>query len=380
MGRVRRGESGSERRRPLPSPAQRAAVSAAPPAPRQDPFALAAPELDAVAERLRRCVVATAAPVLREAAAYLFRAGAGGKCVRPAVVLLVSTALAPDGGPTAADATVCDRPPSTPPAGRRRAQALAEIAETIHAASLLHDDVIDSATMRRGLAALNAVAGNKVSVLAGDFLLARASVTLASLRDHGVTALMSQVIEDLVAGEIAQMTGGGAGAGCLAAYERRCFLKTASLFAHAARSAALLAAPASPAAADAAFQYGKSLGLAFQVVDDALDYEAPPLLGKPALADARAGLVTAPAILAASTQPELAALIARRFKRAGDADAARRLVAAGRGCDAARALAATHAASAVAALDALPPPAHDDAVAARDALVGLADAVLKRRA
>jgi len=316
--------------------------------------------------------------VLREAAAYLFRAGAGGKRVRPAVVLLVSTALSPEGGPTLTDLTVCDRPPAEAPAGRRRFQALAEIAETIHAASLLHDDVIDSATVRRGLAALNAVAGNKVSVLAGDFLLARASVTLASLRDHGVTALMSQVIEDLVAGEIAQMSGTGGDPGCLAAYERRCFLKTASLFAHSARSAALLAC-APPAAADAAFAYGTSLGLAFQVVDDALDYEAPPLLGKPALADARAGLVTAPAILAAASQPALLPLIARRFKREDDAAEAARLVAAGGGCAAARGLAARHAAAAVASLDALPPPAHEDAAAARDALAGLADAVLARR-
>jgi len=279
--------------------------------------------------------VASSAPVLREAAAYLFRPKAAGKRLRPALTLLVATAVSPHGGPTPADLTVDERPPASPPAGRRRAQALAEIAETIHAASLLHDDVIDSATLRRGLAALNAVAGNKVSVLAGDFLLARAAVTLASVRDHGVTALMSQVIEDLVAGEIAQLGAAGDDLLSLAAYERRCFLKTASLFAHAARAAALVSSPANasaPAAADAAFAYGRSLGLAFQVVDDALDYESSSsILGKPALADARAGLVTAPALLALPAAPGLAPLIRRKFKREGDADAARALVVEGGG-------------------------------------------------
>ncbi len=75
----------------------------------------------------------------------------------------------------------------------------------IHVASLLHDDVIDEATTRRGLKALNALFGNKVAILAGDFLLARASVTLASLRNTEVIELLSQVIEHLVSGEILQV-------------------------------------------------------------------------------------------------------------------------------------------------------------------------------
>lgn len=81
----------------------------------------------------------------------------------------------------------------------------AEITELIHVASLLHDDVIDSSDSRRGLRALNSVLGNKVAILAGDFLLARASITLASLRDVEVIQLLSQVIEDLVSGEILQV-------------------------------------------------------------------------------------------------------------------------------------------------------------------------------
>ena len=76
----------------------------------------------------------------------------------------------------------------------------------IHVASLLHDDVIDNAETRRGLKSLNSFLGNKLAILAGDFLLARASVTLASLRNYQVIQLLSQVIEDLVSGEVLQVS------------------------------------------------------------------------------------------------------------------------------------------------------------------------------
>ena len=88
---------------------------------------------------------------------------------------------------------------------RRRQQRIAEITEMIHVASLLHDDVIDNAETRRGLKALNSAMGNKIAILAGDFLLARASVSLASLRNTEVIELLSQVIEHLVSGEILQV-------------------------------------------------------------------------------------------------------------------------------------------------------------------------------
>lgn len=285
--------------------------------------------------------------------------------------------------PTPEDALVDVRPPSSPPPTRRRAaQRLAEIAELIHVASLLHDDVIDDAVLRRGLAAVNAVLGNKVSVLAGDFLLARASVSLASLRDHGVTLLMSRVIEDLVAGEVAQMSARGDDLVSLRSYERRCFLKTASLMSRSAQAAALLSG-ADERTAELAAQYGESLGLAFQVTDDALDYDASSSamsLGKPAAADAKAGVVTAPALLAMSpSRPELEMLVRRRFKQEGDPARAAELVREGRGCELARELAAKHADAAVAALRDLPPPAHEHGAACRVALEALARAVVQRK-
>jgi geranyl diphosphate synthase len=394
-----------------------------------DPFSLVAPEVEALSQRLRECVVATAVPVLSTAAEYFFRAGASGKRLRPTLVLLMAGATAPAAGhaaappvvpdpasapsydtaaaddfparpanppffpaPTPDDALVDSRPPSSPPpTPRRAAQRLAEIAELIHVASLLHDDVIDDAALRRGLAAVNALMGNKVSVLAGDFLLARASVSLASIRDHGVTLLMSRVIEDLVAGEVAQMSARGDELVSLEAYERRCFLKTASLMSRSAQAAALLSG-ADERAAGLAARYGESLGLAFQVTDDALDYEPSSSalsLGKPAAADAGAGVVTAPALLAmqgmaaapssSSRGSELEKLVRRRFKGPGDPARAAELVREGGGCELARGLAARHADAAVRALRGLPPPAHAHGAACRVALESLARAVVQRK-
>ena len=88
---------------------------------------------------------------------------------------------------------------------RRRQQRIAEIAEMIHVASLLHDDVLDDASTRRGVLSLNASVGNKLAILAGDFLLARASVSLAALRNTQIVELLSQVLEHLVTGEIMQV-------------------------------------------------------------------------------------------------------------------------------------------------------------------------------
>jgi len=386
---------------------------------------------------MRRCAVEAAAPApLVAAASHFLRPGAAGKRLRPALVLLVGTAVA-GGGPAPADLEVDTRPPGAPPLGpRRRLQALAEVAETIHVASLLHDDVIDAAATRRGGAAAHVAVGSaKVAVLAGDFLLARASLTLAALRHHGVTALMSRAIADLVSGEVAQATASGEDLVSLASYEHRAYLKTGTLFANAAAGAALLAGggggggggrgggvgeeagasrlplwagpdgpaaaaagwalegtaghpPASPAplsppdlaaAAAAAASFGASLGLAFQVVDDALDYSSPAsLLGKPALADAAGGLVTAPVLLALGAQPELGALARRRFKRAGDPGRAAELVRLGGGVPAARALAARHAADAVAALGRLPPTTDPAAMMARAALAEMAGRVVER--
>lgn len=131
------------------------------PADRPDAFALVREEIECVTERLRRDIF-TEIPALERAAEYFFRAGAEGKRLRSTMLLLMASALA--ASPPGLDAlTVDGAPPAEHPVDpRRRQQRIAEITELIHVASLLHDDVIDSAGTRRGKRSLNAVFGNKV--------------------------------------------------------------------------------------------------------------------------------------------------------------------------------------------------------------------------
>jgi geranyl diphosphate synthase len=278
--------------------------------------------------------------------------------------------------------TVDDSPADAhPPEQRRRQQRIAEITELIHVASLLHDDVIDNADKRRGLKALNSLFGNKVAILAGDFLLARASVSLAALRNSEVIALMSQVLEHLVAGEILQMTAGPDDAGSMDHYMRKTYFKTASLVANSCKSVAVLAG-CSPEQATAAWDYGRHLGLAFQLIDDVLDYTGTTAeLGKPAGNDLRSGLATAPVLFAAEEHPELHALIKRRFRQEGDVDMALKLVKNSQGVSRAKELAEEHAREAVAALDRLPVVVAEceAAVESRNALVEITHKVINRR-
>lgn len=318
-------------------------------------------------------------PVLEAAAEYFFRAGQEGKRLRSSIILLMSTALA--AGPISPAYLVVDESPASthPPEQRRRQQRIAEITELIHVASLLHDDVIDNADSRRGLKALNSLFGNKVAILAGDFLLARASVSLAALRNSEVIALMSQVLEHLVAGEILQMTTSPDDALSMDHYLRKTFFKTASLMANSCKSVAVLAG-CSPAEATAAWEYGRHLGLSFQLIDDVLDFTATAEeLGKPVGSDLRAGLTTAPVLFALRQFPELMPMAKRRYSEPGDVEHALDLVRQSSGVDQARDLAAAHARDAAAALDRLPPASGEAALASRAALETITRKVLTRR-
>lgn len=202
---------------------------------------------------------------------------------------------------------------------------LAEIVEMIHAASLLHDDVIDLAETRRGKTSGNMEFGNKMAVLAGDFLLGRASVALSRLRDCEVVELMSTVIANLVEGEFMQLENSNQdklspelAKETMDYYLQKSYLKSAALIALSCRSAAVLGG-ATQEVADAAYNYGKNLGLAFQLVDDMLDYTvSAEELGKPAGADLNLGLATAPALFAWEEHPELGPMIERKFSEEGD--------------------------------------------------------------
>ncbi|KAG5440083.1 hypothetical protein PCK2_000595, partial [Pneumocystis canis] len=203
---------------------------------------------------------------------------------------------------------------------------LAEITEMIHTASLLHDDVIDNSEVRRGMPSGNHVFGSKMAVLAGDFLLGRASIALARLRNAEVIELLATVIANLVEGEFMQLKNimdkhdndYPVFNNLLNNYLKKTYLKTASLIAKSCRASALLGGCTSEIA-DHAYLYGKNFGLAFQLTDDMLDYMvSEDTFGKPIKTDLKQGLVTAPVLFAWEKYPELTPLIKRKFSHNGD--------------------------------------------------------------
>lgn len=215
--------------------------------PSVDPLALVSRELGSLRSSVQN-LVGSDRPRLDSLTHYYFK-GSGGKGVRPGIVLLMSRATAPSEDVIESDRQI----------------RLGEIVELIHVASLLHDDVIDHAASRRGLPSAPTEYGNKLTVLGGDFLLARASLHLARLGDLQVVELMASALGDLVEGEVLQMQDEESSRdGQWTAYMRKMFLKTASLIAKSAKSAVLLGG-GDEAAQDAAFNFGKHLGLAFQV-------------------------------------------------------------------------------------------------------------------
>lgn len=350
---------------------------ASPPFDPAQPFGIVQEELDSVGERMRTSVESSI-PALSHAAGYLLKSNVQGKRLRPALMLMLATAL--DESPPLRERTELDtRPPSTHPGNKRRCQQrIAEIAEIVHVASLLHDDVIDDASTRRGVKALNIVVGNKLAILAGDFLLARVSVTLASLESNRVIKMISRILEDLVSGEIMQMTSTPEDLLRMDHYLDKTYRKTASLMSNGAKAIAGLEG-SSEEVIQLAADYGKYLGLAFQIVDDILDFtENSETLGKPAMNDLRSGLATAPILFAAEEFPELKPKISRKFKEDGDVEESIRLLEKSQGLDKARAFAVEHAEKAANCIRKLPMAKNEHAVVARAALLHLTEMVVKR--
>jgi geranylgeranyl pyrophosphate synthase len=343
-----------------------------------DPFMLSKSEVDGLSKSIREELLSTSHPVLKKAASYFFDSADGGKKVRPMMVMLLSRALADTMGATAEhrETSLLAKPlpwqrPDLPDAQRR----LAEISEMIHTASLFHDDVIDGSDTRRGMASVHMVFGNKMAILAGDYLLARASICLARLRNVEVVESMSTIIEHLVRGEVMQMRGTSSGEkknDRMQYYLKKNFYKTGSLMANSCRSTALLAGcPAELTVAS--YKFGKHVGMAFQLVDDVLDFEGSVLsMGKPALADLKAGLSTAPVLFAAEEYNELEPMINRKFKEDGDVERARELVFQSQGIERTKNLARVHAEAAMEAALLLGDGVH------RDALINLAYKVVRR--
>ena len=257
---------------------------------------------------------------------------------------------------------------------------LAEITELIHTASLLHDDVIDDSISRRSLPSANLAFGNKMAVLAGDFLLGRASVALARLRNAEVIELLATVIANLVEGEFMQLRNTALdetqptwSENTLSYYLNKTYLKSASLISKSCRATALLG-QTSPETVEAAYLYGRNLGLAFQLVDDMLDYTTSAAeLGKPAGADLKLGLATAPLLFAWKDNQELGVLVGRKFAIDGDVQMARELVSRSNGIEQTRALAQEYADKAAQAVSKFPESE------AKDGLLEMCVKTMKRR-
>lgn len=200
----------------------------------------------------------------------------GGKRIRPALVLFA--------------AELCGY------TGPRRVQIAASV-EFLHTATLMHDDVVDGAHLRRGRPAANALWGNRRAVLVGDFCYARASSMVLEDGDLDILALFADTIRQMAEGEILQLQRSFDPTVTEAHYYDVISRKSAALFAAACESGSILSG-VTRAERRRLAEFGRELGLAFQLRDDALDYAAPEeALGKPRYADLREGKVTLPLLL-----------------------------------------------------------------------------------
>ncbi len=278
----------------------------------------------------------------------------GGKRLRPLVCLLAARACGYTGTKHHYGATVI---------------------EFIHTATLLHDDVVDESALRRGRATANAEFGNAASVLVGDFIYSRAFQLMIPLDSLSVLALMADATNAIAEGEVAQLMNIHDAETTEARYFAVIRDKTATLFAAAAALGAMLAAQPAEIIA-AARDYGDQLGMAFQLIDDLLDYTGDAAqLGKAAGDDLAEGKPTLPLIYALRCGDAAAQQRIRRAIAEGDRDALGELlpiIAASGALEYTRRQAQESAERAKTALLALPPSAY------RDALAWLADYAVDR--
>jgi geranylgeranyl pyrophosphate synthase len=219
-------------------------------------------------------------PDLRSAFNLLL--SAGGKRIRPALTILTGRLLG---------------------AENKRLLSLSTAIELLHTATLVHDDLIDNSLLRRGMPTLNSRWSPGATVLTGDFLFARAAIMASETDSIPVNKLFSQTLSTIVNGEITQLFANR----CKAdreSYYYRIYSKTASLFETSAQAPALIS-PVDSTIIELMRQYGYNVGMAFQIIDDILDFTSQEnTLGKPVGNDLRQGIITLPAIFYAETHPE----------------------------------------------------------------------------
>jgi len=309
----------------------------------------------------------TSMPPLRELSHYLFNEK--GKYVRPQIVYLLAVAA---NKTVVAETEAEAEAEATPPLINERQLSVCRIAEMIHTASLIHDDIIDGSFVRRGEPTINSLWGELNAVITGDYILSVASHCLSETKDPQVVQIISQVVEDLVRGEFMQLGTKTDETLRFNHYLEKTYRKTASLLANHCKAVALLAG-CDEERVEAAFQFGRNIGIAFQLVDDLLDFiSTDEALGKPAAADLKLGLATAPVLFALDKHPDLAALIVRRFSSAGDVATALGCVRASDGVEQTKFLAAKFSAEAQRNLEKFVDSNH------RRALKTLTDSMLHR--
>jgi len=235
-------------------------------------------EIKLVEERMRT-QADNSHPDLRAALEHLL--AAGGKRIRPTLGLLIGNML---GAPL------------------EKLVTLGAAVELLHTATLVHDDLIDGSLLRRGMATLNARWSPPATVLTGDFLFARAAISAAETDHLPLMKLFSETLATIVNGELTQMF---TSRGLISRdnYYKRIYAKTASLFEMTSRAAAMVS-PVDETMIEAMRDFGYQIGMAFQIVDDILDFNGEQAaVGKPLGSDLHNGLVTLPAIFYAEANP-----------------------------------------------------------------------------
>ena len=292
-------------------------------------------------------------PLVSQVSHYIV--AAGGKRLRPALLLLMCGALGYRGG---------------------QRHNLAAVVEFIHTATLLHDDVVDDSTLRRGRATANEAFGNPASVLVGDFLYSRAFQMMVDAGDIRIMQTLAEATNVIAEGEVLQLMNMHDATLSEDGYLRVIRSKTAKLFEASARLAALLA-QSSPVLEQSCADYGQALGTAFQVIDDVLDYDGDAAeMGKNLGDDLREGKATLPLIIAMQRGTEAERATIRQAIESGGTEQMAQIVAIVQrsgALQATRDAAAAEAQRALNALQALPQNPYSDA------LQQLASQLLQRR-
>ncbi|WP_455232430.1 polyprenyl synthetase family protein [Geopseudomonas aromaticivorans] len=314
-------------------------------------YRVVADDFTAVDEIIRRRLTSRV-PLVAKIGDYIV--SAGGKRLRPLLVLLAGNALGQRG---------------------ERLNLLAATIEFLHTSTLLHDDVVDKSSLRRGRSTANALWGNAPSVLVGDFLYARSFEMMVELGSLPVMQVISQATRVIAEGEVLQLSKVRDASTTEEIYMEVIRGKTAMLFEASTHSAALLSG-ASAAQAEALRSYGDALGIAFQLVDDLLDYRGDAAtLGKNVGDDLAEGKPTLPLIYTMREgTPEQATMVRKAIQQGGieDLEGILAAVEASGALDYTAQLARDYAARAIACLEALPPSEY------RDALVELTEFAVAR--